>query len=68
MSNQVIITVSVGKYVWEPMLQLIDWIPKGHRKATITLDLREKENTELGAMLKATTHMLQMLKETKKAR
>lgn len=68
MAVETLITTRVGKYVWVPALQLVDWIPKGYRKATITLDLTIKQNTELGAMIKATEHMLKMLKESKKER
>jgi hypothetical protein len=67
-TTQVLITTRVGKYVWNPILQLIDWIPKGYRKATITISLNARNNTELGAMTKATDHMLKMLKELKKER
>jgi len=64
--KKVLITTRVGKYVWHSMFQVVDWIPKGSRTATITISLRNSENTELGAMIKATDHMLKMLKESKK--
>lgn len=63
---QTLITTRVGKYIWNPILQLVDWIPVGRRRATITLHLRDRENTELGSMIVATNHMSKMLKERKK--
>lgn len=67
-SSQVLITTRVGRYIWWDALQVVDWIPKGSRRASITISLRVSENTELGAMIKATDHMLKMLKESKKQR
>lgn len=60
---QTLITTRVGKYVWHPILQLVDWIPAGRRRATITISLRDKDNTELRAMIVATKHMLSMLND-----
>lgn len=68
MDREVLIITPVGKYVWYPILQVVDWIPKQNRKATITIGLRDRDNTQLGAMIKATDHMLKMLKEAKKIR
>jgi len=65
-SGQTLITTDYGKYVWYPALQLVDWIPKGQRKATFTLSLLTNNNTELRAMIAATNHMLKMLKEMRR--
>lgn len=67
MSKQVIIVTSVGRFVWWPFLQVVDWIPKGNRIATVTLQLTLSQNTELGAMIKATDFMLKALKSKRAA-
>lgn len=68
MINQTLITTRVGKYVWDSVFQVIEWIPAGRRKATISIGLNINENTELRAMIRATNHMLSMLKEERKQR
>ncbi len=62
-SGQVLITTDYGKYVWYPPLQLIDFVVKGQHKANHSIQLSERNNTELRAMIAATKDMLKMLKD-----
>ncbi len=68
LSAQTLITTRFGRYVWLPVLQLVDFIPIGKRKSSHTLHLGSNENTELGALLKASSDMLDKLKDVKRKR
>ena len=59
----ILIETRVGKYVWWPILQLVDFVEPGKKKALYQLHLSSSNNTELGAMIQATTDMLKKLKE-----
>ncbi len=63
--KRILITTSVGKYVWYPILQVVDFIEPNKKRASFTLQLDLDENTELGAMIKATTDMLKKLKQVR---
>ena len=65
---KVLITTRVGRYIWEPAFQVVDFIPKGKKKAEFTIYLREPDNTELRATIRATQDMLTKLKESLKER
>lgn len=45
-----LLRVDDGRWVWWPTLQLVGWIPKGMRAETLTIVLRDHENTEPGAL------------------
>ena len=64
----VLITTRFGKYVWYPPLQVIEFVEKGKRRGRNEHDifLNVNNNTELRAMIAATTDMLKRLKEIKK--
>lgn len=68
MDKQVIIRISSCRYVWWPLLQIVDCVPKGCSTPWNTIHLRDSENTELGALIKATDHMLKELKRSKAER
>ncbi len=64
--KRVLIQTRVGKYVWWPILYLIDFVEPGKRRSSFIIHLDQDENTELGAMIKATNDMLKKLKERRR--
>lgn len=51
-----------GRYVWEPALMFVEWIPKGKQRSTKTLFLRSNTNTFNGATRKAAQDVLKSTK------
>lgn len=49
-SSFVVLTTLSGKWVWYPTLQVVDYHPKGSRKAVFTIFLPAKLNDETHAM------------------
>lgn len=45
-----LVRVDLGRWVWWPNLQIVGYIPKGERRETLTLPLRDSRNTEPGAL------------------
>lgn len=64
-SKKILITTEYGKYIWWPALFVVDFVRKGNRKALSgeEVHVREKDNSELGAMIAATRHMLKELEK-----
>lgn len=54
-----------GKYIWVPILQLVDFIPKGKHRGTVVIHLTTKKNSEFEATMLAVKHMASFLKEKK---
>lgn len=51
-SREIVRVPGFGRYVWEPALQIVDFIETGCRRSSETLFLNERENTLGGALRK----------------
>lgn len=40
----------VGKFVWDPVLEIIDFVPKGKRTPLLSINLLIKQNCREGAL------------------
>lgn len=41
-----------GRFVWSPVLQVLDWVPKGYQRPQRTWALTETQNTTTGVIRK----------------
>lgn len=48
--RRTILRVDLGRWEWWPVLQRVEYLPKRARRATVTLYLSTRQNTEAGAL------------------
>ena len=54
--GQVVLTTPTGKYFWTPLLQMVEYFPKGKRRSAWDKGLDQKRNTLRGAVRAACDH------------
>lgn len=56
-ASTLVLTVPSGQFVWWRGLEIVDYIPNGHRVASITLNMPGRDNTMRGALRVVGAHI-----------